>query len=409
MEITMGKCIDPQLYKEQSNMGRIKFVTVLFVSFALLLFIKSGISAQEIPPAWQLDGEVYHMISSPYMPEDRDPQASLVSYLGSYDKTQWRLFRWDPAKSKYIELKTPEWGLEQDLDYGRGYWIISKNPAGIHIEGSSVADNWITLEHGGPTGTGWNQIGNIYDYPFPMDNIEVGPEGGPYVPLTDDANIYTGKLIWEWVDGNYRPAVNQMEVGRGYWIKNITWETLPSGIPVELKFSTGLGPVSALYDVYSVDMAQEEEPPSPPPAIENSSSSSSITFSGGSGGGSRGCFIATVAYGDYDHPSVQLLREFRDRFLLTNSFGRMFVGTYYLYGPALARFAAHREPIKVLARFTLTPVTGVSHFVSKINPYSFFVVVVFTFLGSLFLFKRGMGGRCKPKISKKEKKGKMKV
>ncbi|MCK5554123.1 MAG: hypothetical protein KAJ09_13310, partial [Deltaproteobacteria bacterium] len=95
-------------------MGKIKIIVIIIVCIGLLGVIKAQISAEEI--ILPLPGGIYHMISSPYMPEDRDPQVSLTDDLGPYDKTQWRLFRYDPVKFRYIELKSPEWGLEQDLD-----------------------------------------------------------------------------------------------------------------------------------------------------------------------------------------------------------------------------------------------------------------------------------------------------
>jgi len=391
-------------------MGRIKFVTVLFVSFALLLFIKSGISAQEIPPAWQLDGGVYHMISSPYMPEDRDPQASLVDDLGSYKRSRWRLFHYDPIGRGYAELKSPEWDyVRDDFDFGRGYWIITRESKEIDIEGEPVLENWIVLEH---EGDGWNQIGNIFDYDFPIVSLYVARASSPLdkKQLIDEVNNdLTYVTLQEFEDGSYIdiPATGKtaLEVGNGYWLKvrNVGEDVI---LWFEVRASSTLSSEMHFTGEFFEQVAQQESPPDPPPAVQTSQTSSSITLTGGSGGGSGGCFIATVAYGDYDHASVQHLREFRDRYLLTNSFGRMIVGTYYRYSPALARFAAHRAPIKVLARFTLTPVIGLSHFVSKINPYSFFVVVASAFLGSLFLFRRGWGGDANQNFQERKKKEK---
>jgi hypothetical protein len=43
--------------------------------------------------------------------------------------------------------------------------------------------------------------------------------------------------------------------------------------------------------------------------------------SGGGEGGGGGCFIATAAYGSSVEPHVKILREFRDRIVINNSFG----------------------------------------------------------------------------------------
>lgn len=79
-----------------------------------------------------------------------------------------------------------------------------------------------------------------------------------------------------------------------------------------------------------------------------------------SGGG--GCFIATAAYGSYLHPQVQLLRNFRDDYLLTNTPGRAFVAFYYRCSPPLADFIAGHPALRGAARLVLTPlVVAVAH------------------------------------------------
>jgi lysophospholipase L1-like esterase len=99
---------------------------------------------------------------------------------------------------------------------------------------------------------------------------------------------------------------------------------------------------------------------------------------GDSGGG--GCFIATAAYGSLMEPHVKILRVFRDRFMLGNTAGRIFVRFYYAYSPPLADFIAKHESLRVIMRLILLPVVGISWVTIKIGQLP---TMVFMFLFSI--------------------------
>ena len=70
------------------------------------------------------------------------------------------------------------------------------------------------------------------------------------------------------------------------------------------------------------------------------------------------CFIATAAFGSPLEPHVQVLRDFRDRYLLTNSIGKSFVGLYYTFSPPIADFIVKNGALRAATRVALYPVAG---------------------------------------------------
>jgi len=91
------------------------------------------------------------------------------------------------------------------------------------------------------------------------------------------------------------------------------------------------------------------------------------------------CFVATAAYRSPLHPSVKLLREFRDRRLLTNGAGRALVEAYYRWSPPAAKVIAGSGVLRLLARVLLVPVIAVA-----------FVVLKLGWLGALLLTTAAM-------------------
>lgn len=87
-------------------------------------------------------------------------------------------------------------------------------------------------------------------------------------------------------------------------------------------------------------------------AVPSAPSNASSASGGGSGGG---CFIATAAFGSYRAPEVILLQKFRDRILLTNLPGRLFVDFYYSVSPAVANFISRYDALKSATRLALQP------------------------------------------------------
>lgn len=63
-----------------------------------------------------------------------------------------------------------------------------------------------------------------------------------------------------------------------------------------------------------------------------------------------GCYIATMAYGTYEHPQVLELRKFRDEILRKTIAGRFFIKTYYFISPKLVEILKNKKNINNLIR-----------------------------------------------------------
>ena len=69
---------------------------------------------------------------------------------------------------------------------------------------------------------------------------------------------------------------------------------------------------------------------------------------------SSGCYIATMVYGDYNHPQVLLLRNFRDSFLAHYVLGRSFIRLYYKYSPSWVEALKNKTIVNKVIKRGLT-------------------------------------------------------
>lgn len=63
-----------------------------------------------------------------------------------------------------------------------------------------------------------------------------------------------------------------------------------------------------------------------------------------------GCYIATMAYGDYDHPQVLVLRQFRDDYLNHRDWGKKFIKYYYKHSPIWVEHLKNHRTINKIIR-----------------------------------------------------------
>lgn len=105
------------------------------------------------------------------------------------------------------------------------------------------------------------------------------------------------------------------------------------------------------------------------------------------------CFIATASFGTLLHPSVRILRDFRDTFLVNTTGGQRLVDLYYAISPPLADCIARHEGFRVAVRLILLPLIGFSWLALQIGMVLALLIVagsatMLVWLSSLFCLRR---------------------
>lgn len=94
---------------------------------------------------------------------------------------------------------------------------------------------------------------------------------------------------------------------------------------------------------------------SPPSKCGVCGSTNISLVSNSSNSSKSGCFIATATYGTPFAEEINILRYWRDNFLLKHLFGRLFIKMYYTISPPIADFISKRDRMKGIVRAMLNP------------------------------------------------------
>ncbi len=97
------------------------------------------------------------------------------------------------------------------------------------------------------------------------------------------------------------------------------------------------------------------------------------------------CFIATAAYGSPLHPHLDILRDFRDTYLLPSEVGRALVVLYYKYSPFVAELIAKNKVLKVTIQINLLPFVVFSYSMVHFGPIITAIMLILIFMVPIFL------------------------
>jgi len=85
-------------------------------------------------------------------------------------------------------------------------------------------------------------------------------------------------------------------------------------------------------------------------------------------GAGSGCCVATASCGNPMAEEIQILREFRDEYLVTNPLGQALVDLYYKISPPIAEFIIEHPSLKPIVRAGLLPAVAISSIVVNTSP-----------------------------------------
>jgi hypothetical protein len=82
---------------------------------------------------------------------------------------------------------------------------------------------------------------------------------------------------------------------------------------------------------------------------------------------------------------IQILREFRDEYLLTNALGRALVDVYYRVSPPIAEFITEHPSLKPIVRAGLVPALALSTVAVNTSPVEKIAIISLVVLVSVAL------------------------
>ena len=115
----------------------------------------------------------YRMFSVPLDLDDKTPKTILESKtgLGTYDQKQWRFYSLDTANDSLSEY--PDFSSQAVVTPGRAFLLILKTGTVIKTGSGSIIKSEDIAKNGLPLKSGYNFIGNPFNYDIPIDSLSI--------------------------------------------------------------------------------------------------------------------------------------------------------------------------------------------------------------------------------------------
>lgn len=226
----------------------------------------------------------YRMYSVPALMTQQELYEALVSQLGPYDETVWRLFRYgDGGYSEFpYALDKPDESIT-----GSSIWLLTRDGVTFSFSGltSSVA-SVIPID----LDPGWNQIGNPFTFSVPWSSVMV-VDYDPYThemigsPESTSTSSLIGDTLYLYEGSSGYVSASSLVPGEGYWVYNAAGHSIELQVP-----GPGGAKPSPAGRLSGLRVATPPPPPPPGGAVTTSagSSGSSASLPGGTATGSGG-------------------------------------------------------------------------------------------------------------------------
>lgn len=256
---------------------------------------------------------------------------------------------WTPGNAQLLEhTETGFWDLEAKIA------MFGQNVIVVWQRWDASNHTWLQTVQSGNAGASWS-------LPLTLDDSASGINRHELMMMERYA-----VCIWQYDDGSLSKVRSSASFDEGEsWTdpEAIDSSTLYNNF--DMKIAASGDNLVSVYARYNSD-----------PAIDRVNIyANNASFSGGGfivfAGEDGHCFIASTAFGSPLAGQVDILRKFRDGYLLTNSLGRSFVAWYYENGPVAAKFIEDKPILKALVRVALYPLIGFSYLlISGILPFA---------------------------------------